>query len=315
MTDSHNHDHDHDHGDVFHSHAPSGKMGKAFFLTLFILAAEVVGGLISKSLALLADSGHVITDLGAIGLSWFALRQAEKPADLNRTYGYHRAGILAAFINGLTLIVITVVILWEAIRRFAHPEPISSTWMFVGAVIGLLINLYLGLGMRHEENVNVKSAVLHMLGDAAASAGVIAGGIIILFTHWYVVDPILSVCIAILIAFSAWKIVKQTLGILMEGTPKNIDIDKVKQTITTIQGVKEVHDLHVWSITEGKNALSCHAVMDGALTLSKCQEIIDKIRQQLKELGIGHVTIQPEDQDHSHPDPDLWGEHEPSHSH
>jgi cobalt-zinc-cadmium efflux system protein len=241
----HHHDHGHDHGDVFHSDAPAGKMKLAFFLTLIILIVEVLGGWLSHSLALLSDAGHVLTDIAAIGLSWYAMKQSEKPANEGMTFGYYRAGILAAFVNGITLILITIWIFWEAYSRFHHPQHVTPTWMFVSAGVGLAMNLYLGLGMRHEENINVKSAVLHMLGDAAASAGVIIGGIIILFTHWYVIDPILSVLIALLIARGAWKIVKQTVGVLMEGTPAGVEIPKVVNAITSVQGIQHVHDLHV----------------------------------------------------------------------
>lgn len=302
------HDHNHDHDDVFHSHAPAGKMKKAFLLTIFILAAELIGGFISHSLALLSDAGHVVTDLAAIGLSWFALKQSDKPVDELRTFGYHRAGILAAFINGVTLIVLTIIILWEAINRFANPHPVDSTWMFISASIGLIVNLYLGLGMRHEENINVRSAVLHILGDAAASAGVIIGGIVIYYTNWYVIDPLLSVGIALLIATSAWRIVKQTIGILMEGTPKNVDTKEIEQTILEVKGIRDLHDLHIWSITSGVNALSCHVVMNEQMTIGECQTVLRCIENKLKEKNIGHTTIQVEDISHPHDDSILCGD-------
>jgi len=300
MPESHNSDRPHDHGDVFHTHAPIEKMKLAFFLTIIILVVELIGGILSHSLALLSDAGHVLTDIAAIGLSWFAMHQSQKPASKNYTYGYHRSGILAAFINAMTLIVIAVVILFEAIDRFQNPQPVESTWMFISALIGLLMNLYLGLGMRKEDNINVKSAVLHMIGDALASAGVIVGGLIILFTGWDIVDPILSVLIALLIAFGAWKIVKQTISILMEGTPKGIDMGKVSQEITSVSGVVNVHDLHIWSITSGKNALSCHVVVNEQVNFKDSQRILREVEHKLIHLGIGHVTIQMEDKDNSH---------------
>lgn len=309
------HGHDHNHGDVFHSHAPAGQMRKAFLLTLLILLAELVGGIISHSLALLSDAGHVVTDLAAIGLSWFALKQADKPANNERTFGYHRAGILAAFVNGVTLIVITLIILWEAIHRFANPSPINSTWMFVSASVGLLVNLYLGLGMRHEENLNVKSAVIHMLGDAAASAGVIIGGIIIYFTNWIIIDPILSVGIAVLIAFSAWRIVKQTIGILMEGTPRSVNTEEIEEVVLSVPGVNNLHDLHIWAITSGVNALSCHIVMDGHLTISDCQSVLRNVEDKLKEKNIDHTTIQIEDNRHPHDNSILCHEMPHAHAH
>lgn len=298
----HDHDHGHDHGDVFHSHAPAGKMKLAFFLSFIILIVEVLGGWLSHSLALLSDAGHVLTDIAAIGLSWYAMMQSEKPANEGMTFGYYRAGILAAFINGITLILITIWILWEAYSRFQHPEHVTPVWMFVSAGVGLAMNLYLGLQMRHEdeENINVKSAVLHMLGDAATSAGVCVGGIIILFTHWYVIDPILSVLIALFIARGAWEIVKQTISVLMEGTPAGVEIPKIVNAITSVQGIQHVHDLHVWTITSGRNALSCHVVVDGKLTVEDAQKLLRDAEHKLVYLGIGHVTIQTEGPTHLH---------------
>lgn len=319
MSHDHNHSHDHghghDHSDVFHSHAPAGKMKLAFLLTLVILVVEVIGGWISGSLALLSDAGHVLTDIAAIGLSWYAMKQAEKPADRAMTFGYYRAGILAALLNGITLILITIWILWEAYGRFHHPEHVTPTWMFISAGVGLAMNLYLGLGMRHEEDVNVKSAVLHMLGDAAASAGVIIGGVIILFTKSYVIDPVLSVLIALLIAFGAWRIVKQTVGILMEGTPRGVDFQKVVNEIKSVQGVHGVHDIHMWSITSGKNAMSCHVILDGAMTVHDSQKILREIEHKLIHVGIGHATIQIEDAEHPHDDSEFCATIENQHHH
>lgn len=228
--------HHHHHG-VFHTHAPVDKMKQAFALTCVVLLVEAIGGILSHSLALLSDAGHVLTDLAAIGLSWYAMVQAQKPPNDTMTYGYHRTGILAALSNGIGLIVIAIVITWQACGRFHHVEAIDSTWMFISAGVGLLVNLYLGLGLRSEDNINVRSAVLHMLGDAAASAAVIVAAMIVALTHFYMVDPILSVLIALLIAFGAWRIVQQSVGILMEGTPKGINLQEVAETIRSVSGV------------------------------------------------------------------------------
>lgn len=303
MPHDHTHleeDHHHSHDGIFHTHAPAGRMGRALVLTVAILLVEFIGGLFSHSLALLSDAGHVLTDVFAIGLSLFALRQAEKPADESMTFGYHRSGILAAFINALTLILITLFILIGAYHRMRQPEPVHSTWMFVSAGVGLIVNLYLGLGMRHEDNLNVRSAVLHMLGDAIASAGVIIAAAIMLVTHRYIIDPILSVAIAILIAFGAWRIVRQTLKILMEGTPSNVNFQQICTELKSLPGIRDVHDVHVWSITSGKNALSCHAVLDGDLTVRDSQAVLRDAEHCLLHLGIGHVTIQIEDGSHPH---------------
>ncbi|QHW31869.1 cation transporter [Paenibacillus rhizovicinus] len=311
----HGHGHDHSHGDVFHTHAPIGKMKLAFFLSFFILIVEVVGGFISHSLALLSDAGHVLTDIAAIGLSWYAMKQSLKAPSEGYTFGYHRSGILAAFINALSLILIAVVILWEAVRRFQAPEEVGSTWMFISAGVGLVMNLYLGLGLSKEDNINVRSAVLHMMGDAAASAGVIVGGLIIRFTGWYVVDPILSVLIAVLIAFGAVGIVRQTIHILMEATPKDVPLNKVAEAISAVPGIHGVHDLHVWSITSGRNALSCHVTLDGATTIEQSQALLREIEHRLLHLNIGHCTIQMEDDRHPHGNSILCDGAEPEHDH
>jgi cobalt-zinc-cadmium efflux system protein len=290
-------------------------MGIAFMLTCVILIVEFLGGLFSHSLALMADAGHVLTDVFAIGLSWFALRQGERPADESMTFGYHRSGILAAFINGMTLIVITFWILVEAYHRLHQLHAVDSMWMFISAGVGMLINLYMGLGMRHEEDLNVRSAVLHMLGDAVASAGVIIAGIIIMLTGLNIVDPLLSIAIALFIAYGAWRIVRQTIKILMEGTPINVDFRQAVTAIHHVQGISDVHDVHLWSITSGKNALSCHVVLDGNMTVQQSQRILREVEHQLSHIGIGHVTIQIEDGSHPHGDSELCATKEAYHAH
>src|SRR5438309_286074 len=183
----------------------------AFFLTLFILAAELIGGFLANSLALLSDAGHVLTDIFALGLAWFATAQAERPANARKTFGYHRVGILAALVNALTLILVALVILWEAVQRLQRPEPIQPLVMFLSAGIGIAVNLYIGFSLQKEgNNLNVRAAALHVFGDVGASVGVIVAGIIILLTGWTVVDPVLSVAIAGLIAVGAWRIVRET---------------------------------------------------------------------------------------------------------
>jgi len=294
------HHHQHEHSGIFHTHAPAGKMRRAFWLTGLILIAEVCGAALAHSLALFADAAHVVTDLAAIGLSWYALRQAERPSDARMTYGYYRAGILAALINGTLLLLITCFILLEAYNRLLHPQPVEGGWMIISASVGLFVNLYMGLGMRHDQDLNVRSAVLHMLGDAAASAGVIVAALVILPTRLYVLDPILSVLIALLVAFGAWRLLRQAIEILMESTPRGLDFNGIVGMIEAEPGVSEVHDVHLWSITAGKNALSCHVVLDGDLTVSESQGILRHLEHRLAGQGIGHVTIQTEDATHPH---------------
>ena len=216
--------HDHAHG------MAKQTLRLAFFLTLIIVAAEVIGGLLAHSLALLSDAGHALTDIFALGLAWFATAQAERPANARKTFGYHRVGILAALINAITLILVAIWILYEAVQRFQHPEPIQPLFMFAAAGIGIAINLYIGFGLQKEkENLNARAAALHVFGDVGASLGVIVAGLVILLTGWTPIDPILSVGIAALIALGAWRIVRETTTILLEAVPQDINMDTLVQ--------------------------------------------------------------------------------------
>jgi len=307
----HDHDHDHDHADNGHDHDHHGhnhgalgghvhatgtKLKWAFLATFFILAVEVIGGSLANSLALLSDAGHVLTDVAALGLAWFAAVQAQKSPTLDKTFGYHRTGILAALANSLTLIIIAFVILYEAFHRFQNPQPVESTIMYLSAGVGVIVNLAIAFGFRGgEDNLNVRSALLHVLGDAAASAGVILGAVIMQFTQWYVIDPIISVLIALMIAWNAWKIVKETLHILMEGAPTNFEYDRLLAFVRTLQGAMDIHDLHVWSVTPERVALSCHLIVDPDGSLEQSTETIQQLKQYLlKEFGISHTTIEIE---------------------
>jgi len=277
-------------------HATGTRLKWAFFATFFILAVEVIGGSLANSLALLSDAGHVLTDVAALGLAWFAAVQAQKSPTADITFGFHRTGILAALANSITLIIIAFVILYEAFHRFQNPQPVESTIMYLSASVGVIVNLVIAFGFRGgEDNLNVRSALLHVLGDAAASAGVIIGAVIMQYTHWYVIDPIISVLIAFLIAWSAWKIVKETIHILMEGAPDNFDFDRLLTFVRTLPGTKGIHDLHVWSVMPERVALSCHLVVDLDGSLERSTEISKQLKQYiLKEFGISHTTIEVE---------------------
>jgi len=271
----------------------------AFFLTLIILAVGVAGGLLANSLALLSDAGHIVTDLFALGLAWFAAGQAERPSNERKTFGYHRVGILAALLNAVSLIVIAVVISWEAIQRFQHPEPVQPLIMFGAAAIAILVNLTIAFGLRKEgDNLNVRAAVLHVLGDVGASVGVIVAGTVILLTGWTLADPILSIGIAILIAVGAWRILRETTDILLEAVPHDISISNLVRDMRNVKGVQDIHDLHVWSIASGMHALSCHVLIDN-LPPSASASILQSLTAVLNEkYRIGHSTIQFECNSH-----------------
>lgn len=283
-----------DHPSHKHTHGMAKQtLRLAFFLTIIILMAELIGGIISHSLALLSDAGHVLTDIFALGLAWFATAQAERPANARKTFGYHRVGILTALINALTLILVVVAILWEAIQRFLHPQPIQPLVMLLSAGIGIVVNLYISFGLQKEnDNLNVRAAALHVFGDVGASVGVIIAGIIIFLTHWALADPLLSVGIATLIAFGAWSILRETIDILLEATPKGINMSTLVQDMNSIAGVRDVHDLHVWSISSGMCTLSCHALIDD-LPSSQSTSILQMLETMLSEkYQIEHTTIQ-----------------------
>ena len=288
MSDGHSHSgHNHTHGLARNS------LRLAFFLTLIILLAEIVGGLLANSLALLSDAGHVVTDIFALGLAWFATVQAERPPNARKTFGYHRVGILAAMVNAVTLIVIAFAILLEAVQRFQHPEKVQPQIMFLAAGVGIVINLIIGFGLFKEaSNLNVRAAMLHVFGDVAASAGVIVAGVIILFTGWTFVDPLLSIGIAVLIAISAWRILHETTDILLESVPKGVSMPGLVKDMKSVKGIEDVHDLHVWSITSNMYALSCHALI-ADLPPSDSSVILQSLNTMLSEkYHIGHVTIQ-----------------------
>src|SRR6266699_6161339 len=234
----------------------------ALALTCVILLVEFAGGLISHSLALLSDAGHVLTDVFALGLAWFAVEQSKRPADRHRSYGYQRVSILAALVNSVTLIVIVIAIAYEAVRRLANPEPVQGWVVIVTALMGIAVNLYVIFGLRGEtRSLNMRAAFLHVAGDIGASVGVVLAGVVILLTAWLYIDPILSLSIAALIAFGAWKIVRETVNLLMEGTPREINLPAITRQITSTPNVSGVHDLHVWALSSEQVALSCHVVV------------------------------------------------------
>lgn len=280
-----------------HVHQMAGaKLRTAFLLTAVILLVEVVGGVFSHSLALLSDAGHVLTDIIALGLAWFAHAQAARPADERRTFGYHRIGILAALANAITLILIVGAIAFEAVQRLQHPAAVTPWVMFAAAAVGVVVNVYIGLGLRAagSDNLNVRAALLHVFGDVGASAAVIVGGAIILVTGWYPVDPLISLAIALLIAWGAWRVLRETLGILMESVPRDVNVAQLVRDMIQVPGVRDVHDLHVWSIAGGMHALSAHVqVVDRPL--SACDTLIGRLNSLLRDrYRIAHTTIQLE---------------------
>jgi cobalt-zinc-cadmium efflux system protein len=296
-----------------HDQAPSGRLRLALMLTVGILAIELVAGWAAHSLALLADAGHILTDVFALGLAWFAVVQARRPADSERTYGYHRAGILAAAVNSLTLIVIVAAIVYEAVQRLRHPEPVNGLLVASAALVAITINTFIGLQLRGAGNdLNVRAAMLHVLSDLGASAGVVAAGLVILLTGWSYADPLISLAISAIIAFMAVRIVRSAVNVLLEGAPAGIDVDQVRQVIGAVPGVDSVHDLHVWALGSREIALSCHVVV-GPQELAAAERTVREIESRVCErFGIGHTTVQLESRE---PCPEEIGHGPGQHNH
>jgi cobalt-zinc-cadmium efflux system protein len=263
-------------------------------LIILYMVAEAVGGWLTGSLALLADAGHMLSDAAALGLSAFAVSMARRPRTSKRTYGYHRLEILAALANGATLVAISLLVIVEAVRRFGRPETVDAPGMIGIAAGGLVVNL-VALWILHEgrdENLNMRGAWLHVLTDALGTVQAIAAGALIWGFGWQWADPVASVLIALLVVYSAWSLLKEATGVLMEGAPAHIDVDEVHGAMVDVPGVLEVHDLHVWTITSGMESLSAHVVVEDHRF--DC-DVLGEIRAKLHErFGIHHITVQME---------------------
>ncbi|SDQ88689.1 cation diffusion facilitator family transporter [Virgibacillus salinus] len=295
------HDHGHD-----HTH---GANKKALMISFLVITAymiiEAIGGFLTNSLALLSDAGHMLSDSISLGVGLLAFKFGEKVANYSKTYGYKRFEILAAVFNGVTLVLISIYIFYEAYRRFTEPPEVATTGMLIIASIGLLVNIFVAwilLRGDTEENLNLRAAFLHVLGDLLGSVGAITAALLIIFFNWGWADPLASVIVAVLVLISGWRVTKDGIHVLMEGTPKNVDLDDIINTMESAEGIKSIHDLHVWSITSGQNALSCHAVVDGDLSVHESQRLLRTIEHELEHKGIGHVTIQMENNEHPHED-------------
>lgn len=282
-----------------HDHARDADRKTLLFviaLTGTFMVAEVVGGILSNSLALLADAGHMLTDVGALALSLFAIRFASRPATPEKTYGYKRAEILAALANGAVLIILSIYIFIEAWHRFAEPVAVKGGLMLAVAGAGLLVNVVAAYLLHRSagESLNVRGAYLHVLGDLLGSVGAIAAAIVIMTTGWYPADPIISVLVGALILWSSFKLVRESVEVLLEAVPAHLDVEEIRASIGRIDGVTEVHDLHVWTVTSGYFAMSGHAVVRDA---RRHEAVLHEIHARMHDrFGIDHVTVQLEQQ-------------------
>jgi cobalt-zinc-cadmium efflux system protein len=284
--------HDHHHHHAHAAHAKGRVLFLSLALTLAFVVFETVAGLRAGSLALLSDAGHNFTDAFALLLAAIGFYLQSRPADHVKTYGYQRAGVLVAFVNAITLVALAGFLFYESYRRLLHPQPVVESTMIVVAAIGLAVNLGIALSIGHGHDLNLRAAWLHMLGDAISSAGIIAGAVAIHFTGWLAIDPLLSILIAVGIVWSAWGIIKDSLNILLEGLPKGLKLSDVLQDVGTIEGVIDVHDLHIWSLGSEAHALSCHVLIED-MPPSASESILRCINQLLHDrFSIHHTTIQ-----------------------
>ncbi len=295
----HRHGHDgHDHavghpGGLVRRGEEGGRMRWALVITALFMIAEVVGGVVSGSLTLLADAGHMLTDVGALALSLLAMRLAERPPNTEKTFGWVRLEILAALVNGAVLLAISGLIVFEAWQRFHEPVHVDASILLSIGALGILVNVasaFLLHGHSHG-NLNVRGAYLHVLGDVLGSVGAVAAGLVILWIGWTPADPIISVLIALLILVSAWRLVHEATDVLLEAAPPWIDMPKLLDDLRDIDRLDDVHDVHVWTLTSGFVALSGHGVIDDPGDHTR---VLDQVRERMKRHGIEHVTFQLE---------------------
>jgi cobalt-zinc-cadmium efflux system protein len=281
----------HSHG---HGHGTGSTLRWSLAATTLFALVETFAGWKAHSLALLSDAGHNFTDALALGLAWVGFCLQSKPADEIKTYGYHRASVLSAFVNALTLVALSAWIIYESIDRLRHPEPVAEGIMIAVAGLGLAVNAAIMLALRaaSRNDLNIRSAFVHMLGDALGSVAIIAGAMVIRSTGWVQIDPLLSMAIAILIVWTAWDIIRESLNILLEGLPRGIKLRDVTGAMGAIEGVLGVHDLHIWSLGSHTHALSCHVRIED-VPPSSSDAILRRVNDLLEHrFGISHTTIQ-----------------------
>ena len=296
---------EHDHhrpGNDAHVHAQSDsvpsdwRMGLAVLLTVLFVAGETIAAWFGHSVALFSDAGHNLADAMALGFSWYALKIAGRPSCASRTYGYHRVGILAALVNAVSLVVIALFVAWEAMGRIIHPQPVQGLVMIVAAAAAVAVNVAVAFWLHHgaAHDLNVRSAYVHMLGDAASSCAVIVAGVVVTFTHNPIADPIVSFVIAALILWSSWGILKECVNVLLEGAPFGMDMPAVEKAIENVEGVLDVHDLHVWTVGPGVVACSCH-ILVAEQAISSGQQVLRAVVRELdSRFHINHTTVQVE---------------------
>jgi cobalt-zinc-cadmium efflux system protein len=284
------------HGHHHANTATGRRLALSMAITFAFVVAEAITGYLSHSLALVSDAGHNFADALALFFAWYGVWIARKPSTQRHTFGYHRVGILAALVNAVSLVVIALLIFWEAASRLGNPRTVHGTPMIVVALIAIALNTLISLWLRGDaaHDLNVRSAYLHMLGDALSAAAVVVAGIVVAFTRISIADSVVSIMIGVLILWSSWGILQESVNVLLESIPKGMDMDSVEQTIAGVPGVLAVHDLHVWTIGSGIIACSCHVTV-GEQSIRSGQDVLRAVNEELEHhFGISHSTIQVE---------------------
>src|SRR5215472_17624818 len=300
----HSHDHGHSHSGHSHDHGHAGHahptlqpavLGWAMVFTIGLVVAEVFGGLIGRSVALLNDAVHNLSDVPALGISYLAMRWAERPADSEKTYGYHRAGTLAAYTNSLVLVLLSLWLGYEAIERFSSPVQVVESWMIWTSVAALAVNGGITLALvRGRGDLNLRTILIHNFGDAISNIAIIVGAVFIRMTgaHW--IDPLLGLGIGVLVLWSSIGVLRESSHLLLEGRPHDLEVEEVARAILTVEGIQEVHDVHLWSLGGGHNALSLHARIPD-MHMDECERLLEAVRQvAAKQFCIEHTTVQLE---------------------
>lgn len=294
MSGDHKHDHSHSH------QSNRRRLIAVLALTFTYMLAEAIGGFVTNSLALLSDAGHMLADVASLGLALLALWFAARPATAKKTYGYYRMEILAALANGAALVVISLLISYEAFQRIKHPQDVQGLEVMLIAIGGLAINAVSAIVLHgaSEHNLNMRGAFLHVIGDALGSVGAVIAGVVIWRWGWVIADPLISVAMCLLIIYSSWQLIRESVNILLEGTPSHINIRAVAESMQQVPGVKDVHDLHVWTISSGLEALSAHVTIEPGISHRTALESLQE--RCRSDFNIGHLTIQivsPEEAD------------------
>lgn len=285
--------HTHHHHGVHRHAVTTSRLRAALAITAAFMVVEVVGGLLSNSLALLADAGHMLTDVAALGLSLFAAWFSQQPASPRRSFGYLRWEVLAAFLNGAALVLVSAWIVWEAIVRLGAPEPLNGGLMLGVAVAGLGVNAVAAwlLHSSRDASLNVRGAYLHVIGDLLGSVATVFAALLVTFTGWLIADPLASLAMSVLVLRGAWRLVRESVDVLLESSPAHIAPDAVRRQLEAIPGIESVHDLHVWTVTSGMIAMSAHAIVREP---ERHQHVLEHVHDAMRLFGIDHVTVQLE---------------------